>query len=223
MTDGYECDAMTLPQTLRPVQADASPERLEAVRRNEKAWVDITNITYFLWPETADKRGSANVVRATFQEYMDLGIGLTFQEVRNFDCGRYAKQCTCLSDVRRCRLRGTTSTQSPFVHKCRCVQGATCMLYGRIRGICVHTLMLLVHSGALCAFVHCLTFEPSVSVHMPATCGIQTVLRKLVRVWRMRASMCSDACMQARACAPPCVLQCMLKLATRHHQRYHTD
>ena len=76
--DAAECDAYSLPQQLLPVPDDASDERLQAIRINEKAWANGTNIPYFMFQGPA---GDMDVVRQVFQEYRDLGIGLTFREV----------------------------------------------------------------------------------------------------------------------------------------------
>lgn len=85
------CEMVDVPE--RTVDPDVSPQRLELIRRTSKKWVNGTTLHYYFfekatagswlptsWVGAEDQK---QAVRDAFQEWKDLGIGLTFEEVQS--------------------------------------------------------------------------------------------------------------------------------------------
>jgi hypothetical protein len=77
----------TLPQVpVREFAPGTDPGRAAAILINQTKWVNGTVLRYYFFTSPARWRGAADdvaVVRAAFDEWKGLGIGLNFQEVGN--------------------------------------------------------------------------------------------------------------------------------------------
>lgn len=84
--DYYACQ---LPEVQpRPLPETLDPSRMELIRVNEKKWVNGTTLHYYFFDRPSDgpngswvgQESQKRVVRDTFKEWKDLGIGLNFVE-----------------------------------------------------------------------------------------------------------------------------------------------
>ena len=66
---------------------EVSPERAEAIWSIGRAWVNETNLHYYLFDSGpfAGDAAQHDVVRGAFEGWKDVGIGLNFTEVDNID------------------------------------------------------------------------------------------------------------------------------------------
>lgn len=81
---GGHCNQPLMPE--RPMEAGIDPYRMRLVWRNSLKWVNHTVLKYCFLDQPARWRGSnadKDVVRAAFQEWKDLPIGIEFRETRD--------------------------------------------------------------------------------------------------------------------------------------------
>ncbi|TIC87599.1 hypothetical protein E8D34_07860 [Nocardioides sp. GY 10113] len=75
----YYCS--TYPRSLPQLRPDLSFDRQSAILVSASKWVNGTVLHYHFLADEADHGDQMDVVRAAFQEWKDLGIGLSFTEV----------------------------------------------------------------------------------------------------------------------------------------------